>query len=163
MDNAIKKLIDQMRKDTETNIRKIMREAAQMARKDFAQEAKNCIDRYYAEYDPNSYWRTYELRDNSYSPYTLWSLRKVQSGVHFRDEDMNYKHFGNKTKSEKFTAEDVIDSLMFGVHGVDMLGNIDKDPSRVGESVREKMENFERSYENKIDAYFKSQGLKRID
>ena len=47
MDAAIKKLIDQMRKDTQENIRRIMREAAQQARKDFTEEAKNCIDNYY--------------------------------------------------------------------------------------------------------------------
>ena len=58
MDAAIKKLIDQMRKDTQENIRRIMREAAQQARKDFTEEAKNCIDNYYAEYNPTSYYRT---------------------------------------------------------------------------------------------------------
>ena len=161
---AIKQLIEQMRKDVETDIRRIMREAAQKARKDFTQEAKNCIDRYYAEYTPTSYERTYMLRDHSYSPYTLWNLRKVQSGVHFRDDDMRYRHFGNKTKTEEFTEEDVIDSLMFGVHGVDMLQpHGSKDPSRVGDSVRQRMERFEELYIYEMDAYFKSQGLKRID
>ena len=35
MDRAIQQLIDQMRKDTQENIRRIMREAAQQARQDF--------------------------------------------------------------------------------------------------------------------------------
>lgn len=158
MDTAIKQLIDQMRKDTQENIRRIMREAAQQARKDFTNEAKNCVDKYYAEYTPTSYDRTNTLREHSYSPYTLWSLKRVQSGVHFRDDDMSYRHLG-----DGFTTEDIIDSLMFGVHGVDVLDPHEiKNPSRYGDPVREKMEKFEEEYKTKMDAYFRSQGLKRI-
>ena len=158
MDRAIQQLIDQMRKDTQENIRRIMREAAQQARKDFTKEAKNCIDNYYAEYDPTSYYRTNTLRNHSYSPYTLWSLRRVQSGVHFIDDDMSYRHLG-----KNFTTEDVIDSLMFGVHGVDLLDPHEpKNPERYGDPIGEKMEKFEEMYESKMDAYFRSQGLKRI-
>ena len=45
MDKAIKQLIDQMRKDTQENIRRIMREAARQARGDFEREAKHYIDK----------------------------------------------------------------------------------------------------------------------
>ena len=52
---------------------------------------------------------------------------------------------------------------MFGVHGVDLLDPHEpKNPERYGDPIREKMEKFEEMYESKMDAYFRSQGLKRI-
>ena len=149
MDAAIKKLIDQMRKDTQENIRRIMREAAQQARKDFEKEAKHYIDKYYSECDPwPDYKRTYTLRDYGYSPYTLWNKNKVQAGVRFTDRNADF--------SSRY-GRDISPNFMIGSHGrPELSGTVKGDP------IGERMEDFERLYAYKMDAYFTSQGLTRI-
>lgn len=163
MDNAIKKLIDQMRKDTETNIRKIIREAVRMARKDFEKEAKLHIDKYYSEYDPwPDYKRTYTLRDYGYSPYTLWNKNKVQAGVRFTDRNTDFPVMYRRDVEPKDgwgsgIGGIVISNLMIGSHGRPDLNGTKK-----GDPVGEKMEDFEKAYISKMDAYFISQGLTRV-
>ena len=163
MDKAIKQLIDQMRKDTQENIRRIMREAARQARGDFEREAKHYIDKYYSECDPwPDYKRTYTLRDYGYSPYTLWNKNKVQAGVRFTDRDADFSsRYGRDINHDDGWGTGiggiVMSNFMIGSHGrPELSGTVNGDP------VGERMEDFERLYAYKMDAYFTSQGLTRI-
>ena len=163
MDAAIKKLIDQMRKDTQENIRGIIGDAARMARRDFERQAKACMDKYYAEYDsyPN-YDRTNTLKNYGYRPYTLWNKNKVQAGVRFIDREVDFSSAYNRS----IDPDDgwasgiggiVISNLMIGSHGRPELPG-----TFIGDPVVEKMEDFESDYSSVMDAYFRSRGLRRI-
>lgn len=163
MAGNVEKLINQITKDAEQTINKIIRDASAKAKKDFTKEAKICVDRYYREYDPwPNYSRTNNLLEHGYQPYTLWNKNKVQAGVRFIDRDSDFASVYDRDISSRDGWASgiggiIINNLMIGSHGRSELQG-----TFIGDPVGEHMSKFEEAYSIEMDAYFRSNGLRRI-
>lgn len=160
MDSTIARYIKQLRADVESDIHKIVRDAAKMAREDFTKEAKACLDNYYKEYSPEFYSRNYELRNNSCRPYTLWNNNTMQAGARFTDREMDTSVYNRDIAPKDGWASGIggiiINDFMEGMHGSELTSR------KQGEQVAKRMEKYEKEYATKMDAYFIECGLTRI-
>jgi hypothetical protein len=129
-------------------IRRSMRTVANKVKADFVAQAKICMDNYYQEYDPISYRRTENLKDNAIYPYERARKGELDVGVAFSSEFMNPYRVGPKSELDGYeVAELVVNNFMEGIHGNPSIS--------VGRHVDETMRHFTTAYNTwALDRYF---------
>ena len=155
MDSMIKAFAEQVANDGKARLRKVMREVAQRVEADFLEQAQNCLDNYYMEYDPVKYHRTNNLRDNGFNPYKRYRRNEIDVGVSFDASNMSQYRINDafseyKDKSYIKNREQlVVDNAMQGIHGRPSI--------YVGRSIDDTMMHFTSAYARfYLDGYFQS-------
>lgn len=95
------------------------KETAKQISRDMHQEALKTLKYYYADYDPDYYDRTYNLRDNSltkiYEDNSSDSVVDIIIGEKFSDEKMS-QYMNKKKTQSKADADWVVDNFLKGEH-----------------------------------------------
>lgn len=110
-------------KDIQADVKKYLetyaRESSKYAAKKLTEKAQYCIEQFYKDYSPDYYDRTYDLRDNSYSPYVHNNGRVYFGGVRISSDDMSPYYSGfSKVNTSDYTDPIVIAQLGWhGYHG----------------------------------------------
>ena len=153
MDTMIKAFANQVANEGKAKLRKAMRIVANRVEADFLEQAQNCLDNYYMEFDPDVYVRTGNLRRNGFNPYRRYRRNEIDVGVSFDTSRMNtYKSNDSisehKTKSYIKNIEQlVVANAMEGIHG--------RPSVYVGRSIDDTMMHFTNAYGSwYLDGYF---------
>lgn len=105
-------------KDLENDILKYMRTFskayAKEGEKQITKKAKYCIEKFYSDYSPIYYDRTYDLKDNSYVSYYHDNGKTFYGGVRITSDFMN-PYYSGGIMNHKYTDPIVIAQL--GWHG----------------------------------------------
>lgn len=111
--------VDEIFKDYENAIKIAAKEATEKAKEDLYANAVSCLVRYYEDYDPTSYNRTYHLID-SFVPYSK-PIKKVDggyvcvAGVEFDPTRIAGTYHGSDIYRDT-DAEWIISNFLSGIH-----------------------------------------------
>lgn len=130
------------------------KETAKQISRDMHREALNALKYYYNDYDPDYYWRTYNLRDNSlskiYQDNTTDSTVDIIIGEKFSVERMNTYKDGAK-------PEWILSDFLAGVH---FNTNYNQSAERTAENMMDKFIN--EKAEKLIEKYMNSALLREF-
>lgn len=104
------------------------------AEKELTKTAEYAIDKFYNEYTPKYYDRTYDFRNNSVVPYFHDNGRKFYGGVKISGENMRPYQEGTKSETDPF---EVVEFATHGWHG-HPIRNIYYSPT-ISEIIEEKV------------------------
>ena len=124
------------------------KETAKQISRDMHKEALNALKYYYKDYDPDYYWRTYNLRDNSltkiYEDNTTDTTVDIVIGERFSDEKMSqYVNAG-------VSPDWVVNKFLEGVHpNTEYNQSPERNATIMMEKfINEKVENLMNKYMN---------------
>jgi hypothetical protein len=175
------------------NYKKVLKEAVEhateQARKDVTNKAFDCLKEYYANYDPNSYDRTYSL-GNAFLPYSyIEENDKYIDSVVGIEYDYSRLDGAYYSGSEKYGAKKdeygriieygspqsswIMDNYLEGVHpttngyphakGVDHMEYIAiRDPKSPTQKMNEYFDKYGREFLINIDSYLVKYMLKQL-
>lgn len=111
--------IDEVYKDYKKAMKVAAQEATKKAKEDIYAHSVSCLVRYYEDYDPESYNRTYSLL-NSFVPYENPVVESGDSllcsaGVEFDPDRIAFAYYGSEIYSPT-DAEWVISNFLSGIH-----------------------------------------------
>ena len=148
MDTIIKNFVNTEKERWRKAIRKSMRIVGNKVKADFVAQARTCMDNYYNEYDPLSYIRTDNLKNNAIYPYERARAGELDVGVAFSSDFMNpYRVVPNNQLDGYEVADLVVHNFMEGIHGNPSIS--------IGRHVDETMRHFTTAYNFwALDKYF---------
>jgi hypothetical protein len=161
---TLDKAVDELFKDYKKAIKVAAQEATEKAKDDLYVNAISCLVKYYDDYDPTSYNRTYSLID-SFVPYANPVRESADgfvcvAGVEFNPDRIAFTYSG----SEIYTptdAEWIISNFLSGIHpktdGSTILGGGNYENEKYqGDFVPSfEMQKFIDSYNRKFDENFR--------
>ena len=121
--DVAKEIANDIVKDGKKRAQQAVEYVAQKIRDDWEQQARRVMDAYYADYDPEYYDRTNELR-NIIVPVFNKDGDSYEVGVEFDPSLMNHNlttkkvsAFGETGFANRITEEDIFKNFMYGAHG----------------------------------------------
>lgn len=156
MNTIIKDFVNTEKKRWRRAIQKSMRTVGNKVKADFVAQARICMDNYYQEYDPISYIRTDNLKDNAIYPYERARAGELDVGVAFSSDFMNPYRVGPNNQLNGYEVADlVVNNFMEGIHGSPSV--------HIGRRVDETMQHFTSAYNYwKLDKYFSDINFERF-
>lgn len=112
-------IMKDLRRDVEKYLKTYAKESSKYASKKLTEKAQYCMKYFYDDYSPKYYNRTYDLRDNSYSPYIHNNGNVYYGGVKISSDNMSpyYSSF-SKVNTSDYTDPIIIARLGWnGYHG----------------------------------------------
>lgn len=148
MADNINALIDKIIDDAEAKVRADLKVISSKAKNDFIEKAKEVVLLYYANYTPELYKRTNNLRDNVINDnmsFATLSGNGYSAWIEFSANGMgNYTDGG-----DKFI---IVESFISGIHGRPSIQVDSPSPTEL-------MDDFQDSYKKRtLDGYFRSLG-----
>lgn len=168
---TIDEAIDEIFTDYKKAFKTAAQEATEQAKKDLHTNAVSCLVRYYEDYDPTSYNRTYSLMD-SFVPYSN-PVREngdaliCSAGVEFDPSRIANTYYGSEIYSPT-DSEWIIANFLAGIHprtnGSSIVGGGDYEHEKYyGDFVpAEEMQKYIDSYNYTFDRNFKRAVSKQI-
>lgn len=146
MSTDINSLIDTIIADAEKKIRTDLKNVSGKVKKDFVGKAKETVLSYYANYTPNVYTRTNNLRDHVIDDDLSFGILNTSGyggWVQFNSANMSDYKIGSK--------EAVVSNFMYGIHGKKTIA-VEAKPAR------SLMNDFQNNYKQILDGYFMNLG-----
>lgn len=144
------KLLEQ---DVEKYLRTFAKVYCRNAQVEATKMAKYAIKQFYKDYKPDYYDRTFDLRDNSYSPYYHDNGMRIYGGVRINSDNMQPYNRGTKYETDPFEVADV---AWHGWHGVPIRGIYTTPPLDIVKQMMAE-ENFLYKIRNNAESAAKSQ------
>jgi hypothetical protein len=171
INRTIDEAIDEVFKDYKKTFKVAAQEASEAARDDLYANAVSCLVRYYEDYDPTSYNRTYSLMD-SFVPYVNQVQEQGDSllcsaGVEFDASRIANIYYGSKAYSPA-DSDWIIANFLAGIHprtdGSSIVGGGNyEDQKYYGSFVPEdEMQKFIDKYDHTFDQNFRRSVSKQI-
>jgi len=171
LEQAIDEAAEEMLKDYKKVFKTAAEDATKQAEKDLYSNTVSCLVRYYDDYDPTSYNRTYSLME-SFVPYSN-PVREngdtliCSAGVEFDPSKIENTYYGSKIYSPA-DAEWIIGNFLAGIHprtdGSSIVGGGNyEDQKYYGSFVpAEEIQKFINSYDYTFDRNFRRSVGKQI-
>lgn len=168
---TIDEAIDEIFKDYKKAFRVAAQEAAEQAKEDLYENSVSCLVRYYEDYGPTSYNRTYSLMD-SFVPYAnpvheQGDMLVCSAGVLFDSDRIAGVYDGSKIYSPT-DSEWVIANFLAGIHprtdGSTMVGGGNYESKKYYGSFvpAEEMQKYINNYDYTFDRNFRRAVSKQI-
>lgn len=171
VNRTIDEAIDEVFKDYKKAFKVAAQEASEAARDDLYANAVSCLVRYYEDYDPTSYNRTYSLMD-SFVPYVNpvrenGDILLCSAGVEFDSTRIANTYYGSETYSP-VDSDWIIANFLAGIHprtnGSSVVGggNYESETYYGSFIPAEEMQKFIDSYDYTFDRNFRRSVSKQI-
>lgn len=171
VNRTIDEAIDEIFKDYKKAFKVAAQEATEQAKKDLHANAVSCLVRYYEDYDPTSYNRTYSLME-SFVPYAnpvqeMGDTLICSAGVEFDPSRIDNTYYGSEIYSPT-DSEWIIANFLAGIHprtdgsSVPGGGNYEHEKYYGSFVPAEEMQKYINSYDYAFDRNFKRAVSKQI-
>ena len=171
VNRTIDEAIDEVFKDYKKAFKVAAQEASETARDDLYANAVSCLVRYYEDYDPTSYNRTYSLME-SFVPYVNLVREQGDSllcsaGVEFDSNRIANTYYGSEIYSPA-DSDWIIANFLAGIHprtngsGVVGGGNYEHEAYYGSFVPAEEMQKFIDGYDYTFDRNFRRSVSKQI-
>lgn len=171
VNRTIDEAIDEIVKDYKKAFKVAAQEATEQAKKDLYENSVSCLVRYYEDYDPTSYNRTYSLME-SFVPYAnpvseQGGALVCSAGVMFDSDRIANTYYGSEIYSPA-DGEWIIANFLAGIHprtdGSTIIGGGNyEDEKYYGSFVpAEEMQRYINNYDDTFDRNFRRAVSKQI-
>lgn len=171
VNRTIDEAIDEVFKDYKKAFKVAAQEASETAKDDLYANAVSCLVRYYEDYDPTSYNRTYSLMD-SFVPYVnpvheMSDTLICSAGVEFDSDRIAGTYYGSEIYSPT-DSDWIIANFLVGIHprtdGSSIIGGGDYENQKYYGSFvpAEEMQRYIDGYWRTFDLNFRRAVSKQI-
>ena len=154
MNAGIDAFVEKIIADAETKIKTDLEVVSQKIRKDFTDKAKEAVLQYYANYTPEIYVRTNNLRDNVVRDISFSVLNSGQYGAFIQFNSSKMSEYPSYGRADGVSVKDiVVANFMAGIHGREEIQKDDNPAQQI-------MDGFQINYKKTLDRYFVNLGYK---